>query len=185
MARKRKGRDISGWLVVDKPAGITSTAVVGKVRWALQARKAGHAGTLDPEATGVLAVALGGWLLYRFMSYWGRRRPDAGLEAALAGEAGQAAQALRQGDALRAVVVRCYQAMCEVLQGRQRFAAHSLTPREFEHRLGEAGIQDPLIGRLSRLFERVRYGAQSEGQNDKREALSCLEGIEQKYGEKP
>ncbi len=59
MARKRKGRDISGWLVVDKPAGITSTAVVNKVRWALDARKAGHAGTLDPEATGVLAVALG------------------------------------------------------------------------------------------------------------------------------
>ena len=59
MARKRKGRDISGWLVVDKPAGMTSTSVVNKVRWALQAKKAGHAGTLDPEATGVLAVALG------------------------------------------------------------------------------------------------------------------------------
>ena len=59
MARKRKGRDISGWLVVDKPAGMTSTAVVNKVRWAMGAKKAGHAGTLDPEATGVLAVALG------------------------------------------------------------------------------------------------------------------------------
>lgn len=59
MGRKRKGRDISGWLVVDKPAGLTSTAVVNKVRWALDANKAGHAGTLDPEATGVLAVALG------------------------------------------------------------------------------------------------------------------------------
>ncbi|WP_306112848.1 MULTISPECIES: tRNA pseudouridine(55) synthase TruB [unclassified Roseovarius] len=59
MGRKRKGRDISGWLVVDKPAGMTSTAVVNKVRWAFQAKKAGHAGTLDPEATGVLAVALG------------------------------------------------------------------------------------------------------------------------------
>ncbi|CUH75176.1 tRNA pseudouridine(55) synthase TruB [Tropicibacter naphthalenivorans] len=59
MARKRKGRDISGWLVVDKPAGLTSTAVVNKVRWAMDAKKAGHAGTLDPEATGVLAVALG------------------------------------------------------------------------------------------------------------------------------
>lgn len=58
MARK-KGRAISGWLVVDKPAGITSTAVVGKVRWALDAAKAGHAGTLDPAATGVLAIALG------------------------------------------------------------------------------------------------------------------------------
>ncbi|WP_425074225.1 tRNA pseudouridine(55) synthase TruB [Sagittula sp. S175] len=59
MARKRKGRDISGWLIVDKPAGMSSTAVVGKVRWALDAKKAGHAGTLDPEATGLLAVALG------------------------------------------------------------------------------------------------------------------------------
>ena len=59
MGRKRKGRDISGWLVVDKPAGMTSTSVVNKVRWAMEAKKAGHAGTLDPEATGVLAVALG------------------------------------------------------------------------------------------------------------------------------
>ncbi len=59
MGRKRKGRDISGWLVVDKPAGMTSTSVVNKVRWAMDAKKAGHAGTLDPEATGVLAVALG------------------------------------------------------------------------------------------------------------------------------
>jgi len=59
MARRRKGRDISGWLIVDKPAGLTSTAVVNKLRRALEAKKAGHAGTLDPEATGVLAVALG------------------------------------------------------------------------------------------------------------------------------
>jgi len=59
MGRRRKGRDISGWVIVDKPAGITSTAVVNKVRWALDAKKAGHAGTLDPEATGVLAIALG------------------------------------------------------------------------------------------------------------------------------
>lgn len=56
---RKKGRNISGWLVVDKPAGVTSTSVVGKVRWALDAAKAGHAGTLDPAATGVLAVALG------------------------------------------------------------------------------------------------------------------------------
>ncbi|MBS1301897.1 tRNA pseudouridine(55) synthase TruB [Loktanella sp. SALINAS62] len=59
MARRKKGRNISGWLVVDKPAGMTSTSVVNKVRWALDANKAGHAGTLDPDATGVLAVALG------------------------------------------------------------------------------------------------------------------------------
>jgi tRNA pseudouridine55 synthase len=59
MARRRKGRDISGWVIVDKPAGPTSSDMVNKVRWALDARKAGHAGTLDPDATGVLAVALG------------------------------------------------------------------------------------------------------------------------------
>jgi tRNA pseudouridine55 synthase len=59
MGRTRKGRDISGWLVIDKPAGPTSTAIVNKVRWAMGAKKAGHAGTLDPDATGVLAVALG------------------------------------------------------------------------------------------------------------------------------
>ncbi|MFG6079696.1 tRNA pseudouridine(55) synthase TruB [Paracoccus litorisediminis] len=58
MARK-KGREIHGWLIVDKPAGVGSTDVVSKVRWALDAKKAGHAGTLDPDATGVLAIALG------------------------------------------------------------------------------------------------------------------------------
>lgn len=59
MGRRKTGRDISGWVVVDKPAGIGSTDVVSRVRWAFQARKAGHAGTLDPDATGLLAVALG------------------------------------------------------------------------------------------------------------------------------
>ncbi|MDA8584938.1 tRNA pseudouridine(55) synthase TruB [Rhodobacteraceae bacterium] len=59
MGRRKKGRDISGWLLVDKAAGPTSTAIVNKVRWALDAKKAGHAGTLDPAATGLLAIALG------------------------------------------------------------------------------------------------------------------------------
>ena len=59
MARTRKGRAVSGFLIVDKPAGLTSTAVVNKVRWTMQAQKAGHAGTLDPAATGLLAIALG------------------------------------------------------------------------------------------------------------------------------
>ena len=59
MARGKKGRPVNGWLVVDKPAGIGSTTVVNKVKWAFGAQKAGHAGTLDPAATGVLAVALG------------------------------------------------------------------------------------------------------------------------------
>ena len=59
MARRRRGREVSGWLVVDKPSGPSSAAVVGRVRRAFDARKAGHAGTLDPLATGLLAVALG------------------------------------------------------------------------------------------------------------------------------
>ena len=59
MGRRKKGRPISGWIIIDKPAGVTSNDVVGKVRWAFDAKKAGHAGTLDPEATGVLAIALG------------------------------------------------------------------------------------------------------------------------------
>jgi len=59
MARRRKGNPVHGWLVIDKPLGVTSAAVVNKARWALDARKAGHAGTLDPLATGVLAVAFG------------------------------------------------------------------------------------------------------------------------------
>lgn len=59
MARVKKGRPISGWVIVDKPAGLGSTAVVNKVKWAFNAQKAGHAGTLDPDATGILAVALG------------------------------------------------------------------------------------------------------------------------------
>ena len=59
MARRNKGRAIDGWVIIDKPAGISSNAVVNKIRWVLDAKKAGHAGTLDPEATGLLAVALG------------------------------------------------------------------------------------------------------------------------------
>ncbi|MCO6384464.1 tRNA pseudouridine(55) synthase TruB [Oceanicola sp. 502str15] len=58
MAR-RKGRDISGWIILDKPAGPTSTGCVNKLRWAFEAKKAGHSGTLDPAATGLLAIAFG------------------------------------------------------------------------------------------------------------------------------
>lgn len=59
MGKSKKGRPVDGWVIVNKPAGVGSTQVVGKVRWAFQAQKAGHSGTLDPDATGVLAVALG------------------------------------------------------------------------------------------------------------------------------
>jgi tRNA pseudouridine55 synthase len=59
MARRRKGLPIHGWVVLDKPQGITSTQAVTRVRHLYGAAKAGHAGTLDPLATGVLPIALG------------------------------------------------------------------------------------------------------------------------------
>ena len=79
---KRTKRAISGWVVLDKPYDMTSTQAVGKVRWLLGAKKAGHAGTLDPLATGILPVALGeatktvpavqdGKKVYHFSILWG------------------------------------------------------------------------------------------------------------------
>ncbi len=85
MARKRKGRPINGWVIVDKAVGPTSTDMVGKVRGLFQAAKAGHAGTLDPLATGILPIALGEATKviahvfdapkeYRFTVKWGEAR---------------------------------------------------------------------------------------------------------------
>ncbi len=85
MARKRRGQPIHGWIVIDKPQGMTSARVVARVRAITDAAKAGHAGTLDPLATGVLPIALGeatktvAWVMdgskaYRFMVRWGEAR---------------------------------------------------------------------------------------------------------------
>ncbi|MGV8854563.1 MAG: tRNA pseudouridine(55) synthase TruB [Devosia sp.] len=81
-APKRVKRAISGWVVLNKPYDMTSTQAVGKVRWLFSAAKAGHAGTLDPLATGILPIALGeatkavpqvqdGTKIYRFAISWG------------------------------------------------------------------------------------------------------------------
>jgi tRNA pseudouridine55 synthase len=85
MARKSRGRPVHGWIVLDKPAGVTSAQAVERVRRLLDAAKAGHAGTLDPLATGVLPIALGeatktvpyvvgGSKVYRFTVCWGEAR---------------------------------------------------------------------------------------------------------------
>jgi len=58
-ARRKKGKPVHGWLVLDKPAGMTSTQAVGAAKRIFGAQKAGHAGTLDPLATGILPIALG------------------------------------------------------------------------------------------------------------------------------
>ncbi len=59
MSSKRPKNKVDGWVVLDKPLGMGSTQAVGKVRWLFAAEKAGHGGTLDPLATGVLPIALG------------------------------------------------------------------------------------------------------------------------------
>lgn len=82
MSRKKKGDAVHGWVIVDKPSGVGSTKVVSIVRRVFNAQKAGHAGTLDPMASGVLAVALGEATktvpfvmddekIYRFTARWG------------------------------------------------------------------------------------------------------------------
>jgi tRNA pseudouridine55 synthase len=93
MARrgKKKGRPVSGWLVLDKPVGMGSTEAVSKIKWLFQAEKAGHAGTLDPLASGMLPIALGeatktvpyvmdGTKVYRFTVAWGEERSTDDLE---------------------------------------------------------------------------------------------------------
>lgn len=82
MARRKRGKPVHGWVVVDKPVGPTSTQVVGIVRRVFDAQKVGHAGTLDPLASGLLPIALGeatktvsyvmdGEKVYDFTVRWG------------------------------------------------------------------------------------------------------------------
>lgn len=94
MARKTKGLPLNGWLVIDKPAGLSSAAVVAKVKRLTNARKVGHAGTLDPIATGVLplalgeatkltAYAMGNRKAYQFTVVWGEARDSDDSEGAV------------------------------------------------------------------------------------------------------
>ena len=92
----KKGQPVHGWVIVDKPQGMTSTQVVGAVRRIFDAQKAGHAGTLDPMATGVLAIALGeatktvpyamdAEKTYRFTARWGEARDSDDAEGKVTG----------------------------------------------------------------------------------------------------
>ena len=88
---KTKRTPVTGWLILDKPYGMTSTQAVGKVRFLFNAEKAGHGGTLDPLASGLLPIALGeatktvsyamgGRKIYRFTARWGEERTTDDLE---------------------------------------------------------------------------------------------------------
>jgi tRNA pseudouridine55 synthase len=83
--RKREKRDVHGWVVLDKAVGMSSTHAVSVVKRLFQAKRAGHAGTLDPLASGLLPIALGeatktvpfvmeGRKVYRFAVRWGEER---------------------------------------------------------------------------------------------------------------
>ncbi|AQT46434.1 MULTISPECIES: tRNA pseudouridine(55) synthase TruB [Bartonella] len=89
--RKKKGRPVSGWVILDKPKGMGSTEAVSKIKWLFQAEKAGHAGTLDPLASGMLPIALGeatktvpyvvdGTKVYRFTVSWGEEHNTDDME---------------------------------------------------------------------------------------------------------
>ena len=97
MGRKRRGRPVHGWFVLDKPFGMTSAQAVGKIRGIFNAAKAGHAGTLDPMATGILPIAMGeatkvvfaamdGEKAYRFTIHWGEERDTDDAEGQIVGE---------------------------------------------------------------------------------------------------
>ncbi|MEY4964726.1 MAG: tRNA pseudouridine synthase [Pseudomonadota bacterium] len=96
MGRRKKGNAVHGWVVLDKPLGMTSTQAVGVVRRIFDAQKAGHAGTLDPMATGILAIALGeatktvpyamdAEKIYRFTASWGESRDSDDAEGKVTG----------------------------------------------------------------------------------------------------
>ncbi len=100
MAKRKKGNPVNGWVVLDKPLGMTSTQAVGAVRRAFNAQKAGHAGTLDPLATGILPIALGeatktvpfavdGEKVYRFAIRWGAETTTDDAEGAVVAESAE------------------------------------------------------------------------------------------------
>jgi tRNA pseudouridine55 synthase len=125
--RKRVKRDVHGWLVLDKPVGMTSTHAVSVVKRAFEAKRAGHAGTLDPLASGLLPIALGeatktvpfvmdGRKIYRFTVRWGEERDTDDAEGRVAGLSPQRPTAA----AIRALLPRF---TGSILQVPPRFSA--------------------------------------------------------------
>jgi tRNA pseudouridine55 synthase len=109
--RKKKGRPVSGWIILDKPFGVGSTECVSRIKWLYQAAKCGHAGTLDPLASGMLPIALGeatktvpyvmdGEKTYRFTVSWGAETNTDDLE----GEVVQNAAVRPSAEAINAIL---------------------------------------------------------------------------------
>jgi hypothetical protein len=119
------------------------------------------------------------WLIW---TRWRVVNKESPLEL-LTQEAQEALTRLQMGHNLKDTIMRCYAEMSQILQqqkGVQRKQA--MTPREFEGYLAQSGLSDEHIWRLTRLFERVRYGGKTPGQAEEQEAVACLQAIVQAYG---
>ena len=109
--KKRDKNDVHGWVVLDKPVGMTSTHAVSVIKRLFKAKRAGHAGTLDPLASGALPIALGeatktvpfvmdGRKIYRFTVQWGEERDTDDAEGLVIARSDQRPTA----DAIRALL---------------------------------------------------------------------------------
>lgn len=169
MGRRRRpppgARPLHGWVVIDKPRGITSAAVVTRVLKGLRATKAGHGGTLDPLATGVLPIALGeatktvsyvmnGHKTYRFVLAWGEARSTEDAE----GEVTETSDARPEREHIEAVLAEFTGKVLQVppafsaikVEGRRAYKLarakrdFTLAAREVEiHRIELRDIPDP------------------------------------------
>ncbi|HUA76504.1 MAG TPA: tRNA pseudouridine(55) synthase TruB [Acetobacteraceae bacterium] len=155
--RKKRGRKLDGWLIVDKPAGITSTAVVNRVRHALGAAKAGHGGTLDPLATGVLPVAFGaatktvpyvmdGAKHYRFTLRFGEARDTDDADGQVTGTS-----AVRPDEAAILAALPAFQG--EIMQVPPAFSAVKVAgARAYDlARVGAPAVLAPRPARIERF----------------------------------
>ena len=122
----------------------------------------------------ILALVLVG--VVRFLLRYRTRQPSPLAE--LAEQAEDAAEAIRAGADLRDTVMLCYFRMSQTLQEQRGiWRERDMTPREFETYLARSGIPAEHVGRLTRLFEKVRYGAKTIEAEDERQALSSLGAI--------
>jgi hypothetical protein len=121
----------------------------------------------------VATVIVGvGWLVWR-----SRRRQEKPL-VQIARQAEEAIEAIQAGADLRYTVMRCYYEMSRVLHQQRGIRRHqAMTPREFVAYLAKVGLPTEAVKRLTDLFEQVRYGAKSLGQDEGAQALACLETI--------
>ena len=128
-----------------------------------------------------MAITIGMFLVVAGLIWWGWRRMREDKKPALTavGRDAEAALAdLRAGANLQDTIVRCYFDMNHSLSrslGLHR--AEGMTPREFEEIMVQEGLPEEEVVRLTRLFERVRYGAQTTDAGDQNEAIDCLEAI--------